>query len=49
MVANLLKSRLQGGSTLPFTVNGTLNEPGIVFAGLPADFTKPLNGRSGQP
>jgi type II secretion system protein N len=49
IVANLLKSRLQGGSKFPFTVNGTLNEPGIVFAGLPADFTKLLNGRSGQP
>ncbi|MCW5198408.1 hypothetical protein VU06_01510, partial [Desulfobulbus sp. F3] len=49
VVANLLKSRLQGGSKLPFTVTGTLNEPGIVFTGLPTEFTRLLNNGSGQP
>ncbi len=37
----LLKSRLKDGK-LPFTINGTLQEPGIVFAGLPADLNKKL-------
>jgi type II secretion system protein N len=48
LLANVLKSHLQGGK-LPFTVTGTLNEPGIIFAGLPTDFTQQLPGRSGQP
>jgi type II secretion system protein N len=41
----VLKKRLQGGK-LPFTVSGTLKEPGIVFSGLPAGFTQqPRGGR----
>lgn len=40
---NLLKKQLKGGK-LPFTISGTLKEPGIVFTGLPADFNKRLQG-----
>ncbi len=40
----LLKGRLQKGR-LPFAINGTLEAPGIVFAGLPADFNQQLQGR----
>jgi len=41
----VLKKRLQGGK-LPFTVSGTLKEPGIVFSGLPAGFNQqPQGGR----
>jgi len=40
---NLLKKQLKGGK-LPFTINGTLKEPGIVFTGLPADFNQRLQG-----
>ena len=41
VAVNLLKSRLKDGK-LPFSINGTLQEPGIVFAGLPADLNKKL-------
>ncbi len=41
MAANLLKSQLQEGR-LPFTITGTLSEPGIVFSGLPAEFSRQL-------
>jgi len=40
-VVNLLKQQLKGGK-LPFRVNGTVREPGIVFAGLAADLNKQL-------
>ena len=40
---NLLKKQLQEGK-LPFTINGPLEEPGIVFSGLPADFNQRLQG-----
>ncbi len=40
---NLLKKQLKGGK-LPFTVSGTLKEPGIVFTGLPTDFNQRLQG-----
>ncbi len=43
MTVEVLKRHLQEG-TLPFTINGLLKEPGIVFAGLPADFNKRLQG-----
>lgn len=46
MAASLLKSRLQDGR-LPFTITGPLNAPGIVFSGLPADFSSQL-GRGGD-
>ncbi|CAK8721065.1 MAG: type II secretion system protein N [Candidatus Electronema aureum] len=48
MLINLLKGQLKNDK-LPFTVTGTLNAPGIVFNGLPADFNQQLQGRSGQP
>jgi type II secretion system protein N len=38
-VVELLKRQLRDGG-LPFTINGILREPGIVFTGLPADFNK---------
>ncbi len=41
MAASLLKSHLQDGR-LPFTITGPLNAPGIVFNGLPADFSSQL-------
>lgn len=40
---NLLKEQLQEGK-LPFTLNGPLKEPGIVFTGLPVDFNQQLQG-----
>lgn len=43
MAVNLLKKQLQEGK-LPFTINGPLKEPGIVFTGLPADFNQRLQG-----
>ncbi|MGR0480029.1 MAG: type II secretion system protein GspN [Candidatus Electronema sp. V4] len=46
IAASLLKSRLQNGK-LPFTITGPLNAPGIVFSGLPADFSSQL-GRGGN-
>ncbi|WP_417909922.1 type II secretion system protein GspN [Candidatus Electronema sp. PJ] len=48
LLANVLKSHLQKGK-LPFTVSGTLNEPGIIFAGLPTNFNQQLQGRGRQP
>ena len=43
MAVNLLKKQLQEGK-LPFTINGPLKEPGIVFTGLSADFNQHLQG-----
>lgn len=40
----LLKRQLRDGG-LPFAINGSLREPGIVFAGLPAEFNKKLRQR----
>lgn len=40
---NLLKKQLQEGK-LPFTINGTLKEPGIVFTSLPAEVNQRLQG-----
>lgn len=39
----LLKKQLRDGK-LPFTINGTVKEPGIVFTGLPAEFNQQLQG-----
>ena len=39
MAVNLLKKQLQEGK-LPFTINGSLKEPGIFFSGLPSDFNQ---------
>ena len=38
-VVNLVKRQLEGGK-LPFTISGTLKEPGIVFTGLPTDLNQ---------
>jgi len=38
---NLLKKQLNNGK-LTFTVNGSLKEPGIIFAGLPTNFNSLL-------
>ena len=40
---NMVKSQLQG-KKLPFIISGTLEEPGIVFTGLPADFNQRPQG-----
>jgi type II secretion system protein N len=40
---NLLKKQLKNGK-LSFTINGSLTEPGIVFAGLPANLNSLLQG-----
>jgi type II secretion system protein N len=34
-MVKLVKKQLKGGSKLPFTISGTLEEPGIDFTGLP--------------
>ena len=39
MAVNLLKKQLREGK-LPFIINGSLKEPGIVFTGLPSDFNQ---------
>ncbi len=39
----LLKKQLKAGK-LPFTINGTVKEPGIVFTGLPPEFNQQLRG-----
>jgi type II secretion system protein N len=44
IAVNLFKKQLQKGK-LPFSLNGPLKEPGIVFTGLPADFNQQLQGR----
>ncbi len=40
---NILKKQLKDGK-LPFTINGTVKEPGVVFTGLPAEFNQQLRG-----
>jgi len=47
LAASLLKSRLQE-DRLPFTITGPLSEPGIVFSGLPADFSRQLRPGGGE-
>lgn len=44
LAASLLKTRLQDGGRLPFDLVGPVSEPGIVFAGLPTDFSSQLGG-----
>jgi type II secretion system protein N len=46
LAASLLKTHLQDGGRLPFDLVGPLSEPGIIFAGLPADFSS--GGDSGR-
>ena len=41
----LLKKQLQRGGGLPFSVNGTVQQPGIIFKGLPSGLKKRLQVR----
>jgi type II secretion system protein N len=45
---SLLKENLQQGK-LPFTINGTVRKPGIVFTGLPAALNRQLQGGRSKP
>ena len=47
MAVTVLKKQLRGGK-LPFTINGTLQKPGIVFSGLPAGMNKRMQGEGRQ-
>lgn len=44
LAASLLKTQLQDGGKLPFDLVGPVSEPGIIFAGLPAEFSSQLGG-----
>jgi type II secretion system protein N len=45
MAVTVFKKQLQEGK-LPLTINGTLQQPGIVFGDLPADLNKRMRGGS---
>jgi type II secretion system protein N len=48
MVVNMLKRQLRQDK-MPFTLNGTVQEPGIIFKGLPPDFNRLLQDKAKKP